>query len=187
MASSTRDLDPHRLDVSAFAAARGELVGDWPADRLKRLLAATLAPEDGTARPVVDWRASGERRVLAGAGRQPTLSVGADTEVTLECQRCLQSMRVPLHAERRLFFVDGEEAAAALDAESEDDVLALTPALDLAELIEDELLLALPLVPRHEHCPEPLPRAFVEDDPALDPADNPFAVLASLKRGPRPN
>src|SRR6187549_2276906 len=113
MASSTRDLDPHRLDVGAFAAAGGELAGAWPADRLTRLVAATLAPQDGTPRPLVDWRASGERRVLAGAGRHPTLSVGADTEVTLECQRCLQPMRVALHAERRLFFVDGEEAAAA--------------------------------------------------------------------------
>jgi uncharacterized protein len=36
-------------------------------------------------------------------------------------------------------------------------VLALEPALDLKELVEDELLLALPLVPRHEVCPEPLP------------------------------
>jgi uncharacterized protein len=187
MASSARDLDPHRLDVGAFAATGGELAGDWPADRLKRLVAATLAPEDGAARPPVAWRASGERRILTGAGSQPSLSVCADTEVTLECQRCLQPMRVPLHAERRIFFVDGEDAAAALDAESEDDVLALTPALDLADLIEDELLLALPLVPRHEQCPEPLPRAFVEDDPASDPADNPFAVLAALKRGPRPN
>jgi uncharacterized protein len=61
------------------------------------------------------------------------------------------------------------------------------PALDLADMIEDELLLAMPLVPRHARCPEPLPRAFVEDDPASDPADNPFAALAALKRGPRPN
>jgi uncharacterized protein len=187
MASSTRDLDPHRLDVGAFASARGELAGDWAADRLTRLTAATLAPEDGTARSTVGWRTSGERRVLAGAGLQPSLAISADTEVTLECQRCLQPMRVSLHADRRIFFVEGEAAAEALDAESEDDVLALTPALDLADLIEDELLLALPLVPRHEHCPEPLPRAFVEDDPAIDPADNPFAVLAALKRGPRPN
>ena len=187
MASSTRDLDPHRLDVATFAGARGELAGDWPADRLTRLVAATLAPGDGTDRPAVGWQARGERRVLPGAGKQPSLMVGADTEVTLECQRCLQPMRVPLHAERRIFFVEGEEAAAALDAESDDDVLALTPALDLADLVEDELLLALPLVPRHEQCPEPLPRAFVEHDPATDPADNPFAVLAALKRGPLPN
>jgi len=187
MASSPRDLDPHRLDVAAFAAAGGELAGAWPADRLPRLLAATLAPQDGTPRSEVAWRVSGERRALPGAGSQPSLGIGADTEVTLECQRCLQPMRVPLHAERRVFFVEGEDAAEALDAESEDDVLALTPALDLTELIEDELLLALPLVPRHEQCPEPLPRAFVEDDAAADPADHPFAVLAALKRGPLPN
>jgi len=56
MASSTRDLDPHRLDVGAFASARGELAGDWAADRLTRLTAATLAPEDGTARSTVGWR-----------------------------------------------------------------------------------------------------------------------------------
>lgn len=187
MASSSRDLDARRLDVAAFAAAGAELSGEWPTDRLRRLTSATLPPNDGTARPPVAWHALGERRVLAGAGTQSSLSIGADTEVTLECQRCLQPMRVPLHAGRRIFFVDGEDAAAALDAESEDDVLALTPALDLAALIEDELLLALPLVPRHEHCPEPLPRAFVEDDPAIDPADNPFSVLAALKRGPRPD
>jgi len=187
MASSPRDLDPHRLDVAAFAAAGGELAGAWPADRLPRLLAATLAPQDGTGRSEVGWEVSGERRVLPGARSQPSLSLRADTEVTLECQRCLQPMRLPLHAERRVFFVEGEDTAEALDAESEDDVLALTPALDLADLIEDELLLALPLVPRHEQCPEPLPRAFVEDDAAADPADHPFAVLAALKRGPLPN
>jgi uncharacterized protein len=187
MASSSRELDPRRLDVAAFAAARAGIEGEWPADRLKRLASATLAPADGASQPSIAWRAHGERDVLAGAGAQASLAIGADTEVTLECQRCLQPMRLPLHAERRIFFVDGEDAAAALDAEAEDDVLALTPALDLVELIEDELLLALPLVPRHELCPEPLPRAFVEDDPAIDPADNPFAVLAALKRGPRPN
>ena len=164
-----------------------ELAGEWPAERLQRLLAATLAPDDGSPRSRVTWHASGERRVLAGAGTQPMLAIDAGTDVTLECQRCLQPMRLAVQAKRRIFFVDGEDAAAALDAESEDDVLALTPALDLAELIEDELLLALPLVPRHEHCPAPLPRALLDDDLPIDPADNPFAVLAALKRGPRPN
>jgi uncharacterized protein len=184
MASSPRELDPRRLDVAAFASAAGEIAGEWPAERLPRLSAAGLDTDDAAPRAPIAWRAVGERRVLAGAGLQPSLAIDAGTEITLECQRCLQPMRLPVHAERRIFFVDGEDAAAALDAESEDDVLASTPAFDLAELIEDELLLGLPLVPRHERCPEPLPRAFVEDDPATAPADNPFAVLAALKRGP---
>ena|SRR5664279_5297287 len=184
--SSSRESDPRRLDVAAFAAAAGERAGEWAADRLQRLTSATLAPDDGSPRPPVAWHVAGGRRLVEGAGVQPSLAIAADTEATLECQRCLQPMLLPLHAERRIFFVEGEDAAAALDAESEDDVLALTPALDLRELIEDELLLALPLVPRHADCPEPLPRAFVED-PAVDPADNPFAALAVLKGGLRPN
>jgi uncharacterized protein len=183
--ATSRDNDPRRLDVAAFAAAGGELAGEWPAERMPRLVAATMAPADGAPRADVRWRASGERRVLEGAGVQPSLALEASTEVTLECQRCLQSMRVALHPARRIFFVPGEDAAAALDAENEDDVLALTPALDLAALLEDELLLSLPIVPRHEVCLQPLP--LVEDDPATSPADNPFAALAALKQGPRPN
>jgi uncharacterized protein len=90
-------------------------------------------------------------------------------------------MVVPLQVDRRLFFVEGEDAAAALDTDSEDDVLTLEPAIDLRALIEDELLLALPLVPRHEVCPEPLPLQGEEAAPA---AEHPFAALAALKGRP---
>ena len=97
-------------------------------------------------------------------------------------------MQTPLHIERRLFFVEGEDAAAALDAESEEDVLALTPSLDLHALIEDELLLSLPIVPRHEICAAPIDlgagRETLPDDEARE---HPFAALAALKRSSRPN
>ena len=184
---ASREPDPRRLDVAAFAADDGELAGELPGDALPRLVAATLAPVDRAERPPVRWRVVGARRVLEGAGLQPALDVDASTDVLLECQRCLQPMTLALHAERRIFFVDGEDAAAALDAEVEDDVLAMTPALDVRTLVEDELLLALPIVPRHEVCPQPLPRAFVDDDPAVEPGDHPFAALAALKQGSRPN
>jgi len=181
-----RPFDPHRLDVAAFAAAGGEIGGELAAEAMPRLAAATLPPPDGAQRPSIEWRTTGGRLPLAGAGVQPSLLIEASTDVALECQRCLQPMAVALHAERRIFFVEGEDAAAALDAETEDDVLALAPALDLVELLEDELLLALPLVPRHAVCPEPLPRAL-RDEAADAPADHPFAALAALKPGPRPN
>jgi uncharacterized protein len=185
--AASRAIDLLRLDVAAFAAAEGVLAGAWTAERLPRLVAATLAPPEGQPRAAIDWRVVGARRVLLGAGVRPALQVEASTEVALECQRCLQPMRLALEAERRIYFVEGEDAAAALDAENEDDVLALTPTLDLQALVEDELLLALPLVPRHEVCPEPLPRALVEDDRAREAADHPFAALAALKQGSRPN
>ncbi len=184
--ASSRAPDPRRLDVAAFAAADGELKGEWDAAQLRRLHAATLEPAAETGRANVSWQVHGERLTLEGAGRHPSVLIEANTEVTLECQRCLQPMRWPMHARRRIFFVAGEDAAAALDAEHEEDVLALVPTLDLQALVEDELLLSLPIVPRHDVCPDPLPRAFVEEEGAVEPGDSPFAALSVLKR-PAPN
>ena len=181
--ASNRPPDPRRLDVAGFAAASGEMAGEWDVAQLVRLTSASYEAAPAPVR----WEAHGERLTLPGAGKCPSLRIEADTAVMLQCQRCLQPMRWPLKARRRVFFVDGEDAAAALDADNEDDVLAVAPALDLQALVEDELLLALPLVPRHDVCPEPLPRAFVEDDGSVAQAASPFAALAALKRGPAPN
>ena len=63
-------------------------------------------------------------------------------------------------------------------------MLALTSTLDLQPLIEDELILALPLVPRHERCPQPLPMTAGEDELAASQAPGKaFAALAALRRG----
>ena len=177
---SSRDFDPFRLDVAAFATAAGQLEGHWPLAQFDRLVEASASdapvPDDNG----VNWRVRGERRALRGGASQVWLHLAADTALPLECQRCLEPVNAALQIEHSFLFVHGEDAASQLDAESEDDVLALTRALDLRELIEDELLLALPLVPRHEACPEPLPVPI--DDPAPEAPPNPFAALAGLKR-----
>ncbi len=177
--SSRPAFDPARLDVAAFSAAHGAIAGSWPLRSLPRLTSATVPLADGGEDPVA-WRAEGAPAPLLGAGMQPALRLAADASVGLECQRCLQRMVVAVKVDRRLFFVAGEDAAASLDTESEDDVLTLEPALDLRSLVEDELLLALPLVPRHEVCPEPLP---FEAEPEPPASEHPFAALAALKRG----
>ena len=182
--------DPLRLDVAAFAADAASLAGDWPGPTLARLAELQAPPQD-LAWPGVVWAAQGERRAVPAGEAELWLSLQVDTAVWLTCQRCLQPYRLPLALDRRLRFVRGEAQAEALDAESEDDVLALSRSLDLRELIEDELLLALPLVPRHEVCPQPLPVPItVESDELADhPSDeaperpNPFAALQGLKIG----
>lgn len=183
--AASREHNPRRLDVAAFAAAGAQLEGRAELSELPRLAQSAVAT---AASPSVAWRVAGERKTRAGTPDEVWLYLRTGVELPLECQRCLAPVVVSVEVDRRLRFVDGgEAAAAALDADSDDDVLALSRSFDLLELVEDELLLALPIVPRHELCPEPLPAALGEASDAPQPEEepqkqHPFAVLAKLKR-----
>ncbi|MFM7002170.1 MAG: YceD family protein, partial [Limnohabitans sp.] len=90
----------------------------------------------------------------------------------------------PVLAERSFRFVADEATAAALDDEAEEDLLVISRDFDALTLVEDELIMSLPLVPLHEVCPEVLPVSAV--DPEFEQAaekPNPFGVLAGLKTG----
>ena len=106
----------------------------------------------------------------------------------MECQRCLTPVDVPLHVERAFRFVADEATAEALDDDSEEDLLVISREFDLHELIEDELLMALPVVPRHDECPTDVPMASSDDDfeEASAARPNPFAALASLRGSGKP-
>ncbi len=174
------------LDLLAFCREDGTLEGELPLADMSRLVLGLLdAPAAGAA---AHWSARGELRPVTGGEPEIWLHLLARAGVTLQCQRCLKAMAQDVLVDRRFRFVHGEDKATALDEQIDDDVLALPARLDLIELLEDELILALPLVPRHAAaCPEPLP--LPADDPLdADGAPNPFAVLASLrKRGPEPD
>jgi uncharacterized protein len=175
---TVREFDPCRLDVEVFANEAGALEGRWPLRIFRRVgESLAMAPTDGDE---VTWRACGERRATRGGEPQVWLQLRASARLALECQRCLKPVTVAIELDRGVLFVHGDELAAQLDAETDDDVLAIPRTLDLRELVEDELLLAMPLVPRHEVCPEPLPVRI--DDEVQEDAPNPFAALASLKR-----
>jgi uncharacterized protein len=183
---NSRTHDPVQLDVEAFANDAAEFEGEWPASEFERLRDAMHADAAGEAAQPIRWRARGERRTVRGEPAQIWLHLQASVDAGLECQRCLQLVRTRVEVDRSLRFVAGEDTAAALDADSDEDVLALNRALDLRELIEDELLLALPLVPRHESCPQPL-RVPDSVEALEDDAPHPFAALAALKGGTQPN
>ena len=178
----SRAFVPEKLDLAAFAHDGASLQGEWPAASLERL-AESAAPEaPATGWPALTWSLYGEIRKPKAAAAQTWLHVTASAQVAQTCQRCLKPVHETVDVDRWIRFVDTEAEAAALDADSDDDVLALPRHLDARELIEDELLLALPLVPRHEHCPEPLAHADEVGDAAPDERPNPFAALAALKR-----
>lgn len=174
---------PEKLDLAAFARDGASLEGEWPAAEFERL-AESGAPESPASRwPALRWSLRGELRQPKGGKAQTWLHVAAQAQVAQTCQRCLQPVQESLVVDRWIRFVETEAEAAELDADSDDDVLAMPRHLDARELIEDELLLALPLVPRHEACPEPLPQPDADvPDAAEDKRPNPFAALAALKQ-----
>jgi uncharacterized protein len=105
-----------------------------------------------------------------------------NTSLPLICQRCLGPVDVPLVIERAFRFVETEAQAEQEDDASPEDLLVLSRDFDLAALMEDEVLMELPVVPRHEVCPVPVKLAVADanfDESA--PKPNPFAVLAGLK------
>jgi uncharacterized protein len=175
---NAKPVDPQRLDVAQLAADGAELEGQWPLADLSRLAEMHMAGEAPAAN--VRWQVRGELLPVTGGAAEVWLHLSAQTQLALCCQRCLGPVAEVVQIDKPLRFVADEAQAAALDAELEDDVLALERVLDLRELVEDELLLALPLVPRHEVCPQPLP--VPAEEPQFEQQANPFAALAQLKK-----
>lgn len=177
---TARAHDPRKLDVAAAAAEGAVLSGRCPVAALDRLADGAPASD---ALDEVTWEARFERRAVRGGPPEARLALKARARVWRECQRCLQPVALALSVDRSLRIVADEATAAELDAESEEDVLAAGRRFDLLALVEDELLLALPLVAMHDTCPNPLgvpadpPDATTADGPA-----HPFATLARLKR-----
>ncbi len=108
------------------------------------------------------------------------------SELTLECQRCLQAMQAPIDVEFALGLVRSNDAAEQLPSHYE-PLLVESDALFLRDIIEDELLLALPLVALHDEsqCIDVNARAAAaqrnQDDRGEDKKAKPFAALAALK------
>lgn len=104
------------------------------------------------------------------------------TTVKLTCQRCLEPVATGIEADLKLWLLRDESQADRLPDDADYLVLDEDGGIDLADALEDELILALPLVPAHEDC-EAYPVASPDDDVAETPKrENPFQVLASLKK-----
>jgi uncharacterized protein len=177
-----KDFDPHRLDVRRFAEEGAELGATDPLPRYRRLLAET---EGGGAEREVRWSARGELLNPHHLQREIWLHLEAAADLPLTCQRCLAPVDVPLRANRSFRFVADEATAAAEDDEAEEDLLALSRSFDLVELVEDELLMEVPVAPRHAVCPEPVKMSATDAafEAAQDHKEHPFSILGRLKAG----
>ena len=176
------EFDPRRLNVQAFAQADIPLSGNDLLSKYERLLAET---EGLGGDREVRWTARGAQQTDASGHARIWLHLEAGVSLPLTCQRCLGHADIEVSVVRDFRFVATEEQAEAEDEESEEDVLVLSRDFDLRALVEDELLMALPLVPRHTVCPGDVKLAVQDADfeAASAAKPNPFAALAGIKDG----
>ena len=96
-------------------------------------------------------------RVCGGqdARGRPRLSCKVKAEVQMLCQRCLKPVSVAVEIDRLLYLAASEADAERLETALADEgieVIVTGPTLDLAGIVEDEVLLSLPIVPMHADC-----------------------------------
>lgn len=178
----TQDCTPQPLDVQAFAEAANSRSGCDMLSNYERLMQETQGL--GGDRPL-NWAAQGELRSDSVGASQAWLHLTVAASLPLTCQRCLGPVDITVSVDRWFRFVATEAEAEALDDEGEEDLLVTSRQFSLAGLIEDELLLGLPLVPRHDRCPAGLPMAVADPgfDAGLRDKPHPFAALAKLRAG----
>jgi len=150
------------IDGPRFAMGREVITGALAIADLPRL--AGMGCEAATLQYVV--------RGGRDADGCATLAVEVSGQLRLACQRCLGALDFPLAVTSLLELAGSESEIDAADDER-DRVLAST-SMDVAALVEDEAILALPMVPMHASC-----EAAFADAAREDPS--PFAALAGLQ------
>ncbi|KIF82675.1 YceD family protein [Noviherbaspirillum autotrophicum] len=111
----------------------------------------------------------------------PQLTLSISGGVRLMCQRCLTPFGFDIESESVVVLARDEVSAdeiEALLADESVDVIVGSRAFNFAELIEDEALLAIPLSPKHEVCPDQAMPVAPKDVGKVSP----FAVLKNLKK-----
>lgn len=136
------------IDPLRFARAGETLSGVMSASDLARLADRLAGPM-----PDVRYSVSGQ----ADASHRPSLRVRVEAEVPLACQRCLEPYAFALRADVTLLLArDEAELARWEELDPLCDGVVAGPHMDIQALVEDEILLGLPLAPRHaegECCP----------------------------------
>lgn len=158
---------PKLCDVSDLADAGSHVQFDLPIADMARLRPALANPEG--------W-VRGSARFDRERGR-PVARLRFTAQLHLRCQRCLEALAVRLEGGSQVHFVANEAAAQELPPEAE-SLLAADGKVLLRDLVEEELMVSLPISPRHENgeCGAP------SEQPEARQVQRPFAALDELMR-----
>lgn len=156
------------IDSIDFAKNGREISGEAPLAEMTRLLEMLENPQGALSYTV--------RGGISSFG-VPLLDVSMAGQVQLCCQRCLNVMDYPISLEERLLLRDQASLDALGDDEEEFDSILAEAHLDVLNILEEEILLSLPIAPRHESgdC------MVAAKENRQGEAKHPFAALAGLK------
>ncbi len=160
---------PETIEPFKLAERRLTLSGTINVSRLQRLLLSLASPEGDVGLLLDFYRDEVGRPVLRG---------NLTAELTVCCQRCLQNMPISINADVHFALQTVRQSEKAIPEDME--VLVIEDSsMSLNDFVEDEIILALPLVAMHEldECSVKLD----EEGPVKEEKPNPFAVLADLK------
>lgn len=162
------------VDTYVLARLGREVAGRTGIARFERLI-GDLPAQEGSE---VVWSVRGE----TDAHGQRFLRVDVKASPVLMCQRCMQPFVFPVKVDSRLQLVASEadlDPEGGLDDDEAPERILGSQRFDVLELVEDEIILALPYVPKHDVCPS-LPAALDADSDTGRPS--PFSVLSQLKK-----
>ena len=167
---------PEYCDLFQLAEKNATITGTWPVSKMPRLL-GMLASDVGEATAELEFGKSGRTRFLRGK---------VLAEVTIQCQRCMQDMAYTLEAEFLLALLDDEIYIDKMPDQYE--ALITEGRHFLPDVIEDELILAVPIVANHEsECSDFMNEQAIELEKLrkLEEEEkkksNPFSVLKNLQ------
>jgi uncharacterized protein len=100
-----------------------------------------------------------------------------ELDIVLTCQRCLDNLSIALKVNFNLAFVRNDQQSEELDSHYEIYVIE-EEELATFDLISDEILLSIPMVPTHDYdCI----KEINEQEIVEGKSENPFAILKKLK------
>jgi uncharacterized protein len=172
----------HRVDFCAPQSYQG--AGFLEIATLPRLAdeASSIEPGDG-----FHWQIKTHFADSPGSEPRQMMELEVKGRIQLICQSCLQNCALDLAQKSRFVMVDTEAEADAFPVEDDQqEPLVASQHFDLLGLIEDEILLSFPLIPRHpEGACQPHTSSFGQDETVSEASEkpqNPFNILKNMKK-----
>lgn len=135
-------MKPTLINNIEFADKNLEIAGNIDADNCERLVEIISKSTQNVAN--IRYKLTGASKKL----RLPSLHLSINAKLPVLCQRCLEEMSLDFALE--LDYVISDTAPSEVEESDEIDWLEASQEMDLTALIEDELLIAMPIAPMHE-------------------------------------